>query len=514
MVRQGFPAHWLLLSLGATLLYSATAVAGDLWLEHVTIVSPERPQPLPNASVQIHEDRIVSVSQGTVSRRLKDAEDGEVIDGTGLYLAPGLIDSHVHLADVPGMGPEQEQAHPDLAHATREQMPRSFLSFGFTTLIDLSSTPERMAAWNAHEIHPDTFFCGGVPVVDGYPTQWTPKPARYYANPYFVVQAGDPSTLPADIDSAVHSPEAVVSRMKADGAICVKSYFERGFGADRNLPVPTLATMRALVRAAHAAGLPLLFHANSSEAQAFGLEAGVDIFAHALWNWSDAGPATAVTPGVKKILDGVLAAQLGWQPTIQVLYGERDLFDPALLSNPLLARALPASLIAWYGTSEGQWFRDVMMQSALPKAEAQSNDRERQWKAVRSEYATVIARATNATAYLAQHDAKFMFGTDTPSGPTYANPPGLNGWREMQNLLDAGLTPAQVFQAATLTNARVMGLSATLGTVEAGKRANLLLLREDPSRTIKAYAGIVKVILGGRVLDPAELAANTRKGVH
>jgi hypothetical protein len=44
--------------------------------------------------------------------------------------------------------------------------------------------------------------------------------------------------------------------------------------------------------------------------------------------------------------------------------------------------------------------------------------------------------------------------------------------------------------------------------VEVGKRANLLLLREDPTRTIEAYAGIVKVLLGGRVLDPADLVAN------
>jgi imidazolonepropionase-like amidohydrolase len=44
--------------------------------------------------------------------------------------------------------------------------------------------------------------------------------------------------------------------------------------------------------------------------------------------------------------------------------------------------------------------------------------------------------------------------------------------------------------------------------VEVGKRANLLLLRQDPTQTIDAYAGIVKVILDGRVLDPSGLEAN------
>ena len=46
-----------------------------------------------------------------------------------------------------------------------------------------------------------------------------------------------------------------------------------------------------------------------------------------------------------------------------------------------------------------------------------------------------------------------------------------------------------------------MGLGSEIGTVQVGKRANLLLLREDPTCTIQAYDEIVKVILHGRVLD-------------
>src|SRR5260370_35891545 len=53
----------------------------------------------------------------------------------------------------------------------------------------------------------------------------------------------------------MHTPQAVVSRMKADGAICVKTFFERGFGGVRDLPVPKLETIREVVKVAHAAGL-------------------------------------------------------------------------------------------------------------------------------------------------------------------------------------------------------------------------------------------------------------------
>ena len=120
----------------------------------------------------------------------------------------------------------------------------------------------------------------------------------------------------------------------------------------------------------------------------------------------------------------------------------------------------------------------------------------------------VIDRGKHATAYVVARHGRILFGTDTPSAPTYANPPGLNGWLEMHRLIDAGETPAQIFKSATLTNARALKLDRDIGTVQVGKRANLLLLRQDPTQTIDAYAGIVKVILNGRVLDPSELAAN------
>jgi imidazolonepropionase-like amidohydrolase len=47
--------------------------------------------------------------------------------------------------------------------------------------------------------------------------------------------------------------------------------------------VPKLETIRDVMKAAHATGLPVLLHATSDEAQRFGLDAGVDIMAHGLW---------------------------------------------------------------------------------------------------------------------------------------------------------------------------------------------------------------------------------------
>jgi len=491
MNRHG--CHVALL-LGVHSALCAAAGAQDLRIENVVIVSPERTSPLRGASVYIHDGRIARISRHPAN---VEQQTAEVIDATGLYLVPGLIDSHVHLGEIPGMRPDQEQAHPDIAKGAREQIPRSYLHFGFTTLVDLNSTPQAIAEFAAHDHHPDTYFCGAASLIDGYPTTFVPKPTRYQM-PYFLVEPGNAASLPADVDASAHSPEAVVRRMKADGAICVKTHFERGFGADRNLPVPRLVTIRALVRAAHAADMPVFLHANSSEAQTFGLEAGVDVFAHGLWNWNEPRTTTEITPTIRKILDGVIAGKRGWQPTIQVLYGERDVFNDSFLSDPMLARAVPATLIEWYGTSEGQWFHDILAKAMHVDHGEKPQDVD----------GSGIARVRNCVAYLAQRNARFLFGSDTPSDATYANPPGLNGWLEMHRLVEAGMTPAQVFRAATLSNAEALGLSRELGTVQVNRRANLLLLRADPTQTIDAYDRIEKVILHGTVLDPAKLAAN------
>jgi hypothetical protein len=317
--------------------------------------------------------------------------------------------------------------------------------------------------------------------------------------PYLLVEPQGGAPLPPGVDPAAHSPQAVVARMKSDGAICVKTFFERGFGGVHDLPVPRPETIRSLVQAAHAAGLPVLLHANSAEAQTFGLDTGVDILAHGLWNADETAAPGELTPAVKSILERVAATQVGWQPTLQVLHGLEDLFNSEFLSDPLLARVLPRNLIDWYGSSEGHWFRDTVA-ADLPAADPGA--------ALRRGLAAPIGGAAAATGYLAKRRARLLFGTDTPSAPTYANPPGLNAWMEIRRWIDAGVTPEQIFAAATLDNARALRLDHEIGTVEVGKRANLLLLRADPRQTVQAYAEIVKVILGGRALDAPALAAN------
>ena len=77
--------------------------------------------------------------------------------------------------------------------------------------------------------------------------------------------------------------------------------------------------------------------------------------AHGLWNWRLArSSASEVTPAISNTLDAEVARNVAWQPTIQVLYGIRNLFSATFLSDPLLLRVLPANLIDWYRSPEGQ----------------------------------------------------------------------------------------------------------------------------------------------------------------
>jgi imidazolonepropionase-like amidohydrolase len=486
--------------------YCAGAAAHELRIEHVTIVSPDRSAPMRDASIKVIDDRITAIVHGSLPP--DGSGKADVIDGSGLYVIPGLIDSHVHTSDPPGIDNSHEPPREEIAEAIRKQVPRSYLFFGYTTLIDLISTPEQITAWNTYEAHPDLYFCGGAQIPGGYPPiQFVSAEDRRSLTRYMLVQRGEEGKAPEGIDPVAHTPEAVVARMKQDGALCVKTFYERGFGEVDELPAPRLDTIRDLVKAAHAAHMPVLIHANGTDAQEFAVKAGADIIAHGLWHWNREQEATELTPRAKAILDSVLKAKMGWQPTMQVLYGLQDLFDPAYLSQAGIARVVPASAIEWYRSAQGQWFHDALAPAFLSKPLQESHDPQAQWNAARAFIAPPIVRNRNATHYLARHGARIVFATDTPSAPTYANQPGFNGWCEMQHMLDAGMTLLQIFRAATQTNAELLGLAREIGSIEPGKRANLLLLRADPTQTIQAYEEIVKVILRGRVLDREELAA-------
>ena len=471
--------------LALSLLICAQASAGQqTWITNVKLVSPERLDRIGKGSVLIEDERIVRVERGTAAKAPKGAR---IVDGKGGYLTPGLIDSHVHLFAVPGMSFEQADQMKSMAAEYFAQMPRSYLYYGYTTVIDLAAgSREFIDMVKASPLHPDVYDCG-APLVfaNGYPSSYAPPETRYTMFSNFIYDPAQADKIPARFKPEDYTPAKGVARVKADGGICVKTHFEHGFGSQHNLPVMSPAVYAEVRSAASKDGLVLVTHGNSFEAQSFAVDGGVDVLAHGMWHWGALDKSPQLPDEIKPLLDKIAARRIGYQPTVQVLYGLRAYVDPDYLSNPALPKLLPKSMLAWLKTPEGKWF----------KQEVAEDDTD---EAVRQGMEAPLRRQRQVVAYLAAKDANFVFGTDTPSSPTYGNIPGLNGYLEMGNLREAGMSLAQIFKAATINNARTFKLDADLGTIEAGKVANLVLMKTSPLADIRAYDSVQTVWVRGK----------------
>ena len=90
--------------------------------------------------------------------------------------------------------------------------------------------------------------------------------------------------------------------------------------------------------------------------------------------------------------------------------------------------------------------------------------------------------------------------------------PGFSLHEDLALLVKAGFTPAQVLRAATSDAAAFLGLADQLGTIEAGKTANLVLTEADPLQDIKNTSRIAGVVLEGLLFDRKALD-RLRRGV-
>ena len=502
-----------------TLLVSATAFAGSgfkpdanrIWISDATIISPENLGHIEKGNVLIENGRIVQVDR---SLRAKTPAGATVIDGRGQYLIPGLMDSHVHVSSIPGLGivPDQAKLHEPLAksyskheamvEAYLKQLPRSYLYYGYTTLVDLvAPIPDELSDFRHEPLHPDLYSCNpSIPFANGYPMSYAPPEMRFQLFPNFIYDPKQAGSIPAEYKPEDHTPAADVARVKNAGGICVKTFFERGFGNVRDLPVMSSEVFSEIRKAATANGLVLMMHANSFEAQKFAVDGDVDVIAHGMWNWGALSHEAGLPDEIKKVLDEIVEKRIGYQATIQVLAGLTAYFDPQYLKMAAIPKVVPPEMAVWFKSPEGQWFKKEVDDSGAPDEAVYAG----------LEHGP-IHHVQLVVAYLSSKDAKFLFGTDTPSAPTYGNLPGLNGYLEMQQLHKAGMSLAQIFKAATINNAREFKLDSQVGTIEPGKIANLLLLKKSPLESVDAYDSITTVFVHGKPIVRESLAADATR---
>jgi imidazolonepropionase-like amidohydrolase len=123
---------------------------------------------------------------------------------------------------------------------------------------------------------------------------------------------------------------------------------------------------------------------------------------------------------------------------------------------------------------------------------------EERWASAQAQY----RRLENLVPLMAAAGVPMLAGSDTPNPWVF---PGFGLHDELELLVEAGLTPLQALQAATVNPARFLGRTDELGTVGIGKLADLLVLEANPLEDITATRRIRAVVADGRLYRRAEL---------
>lgn len=315
-----------------------------------------------------------------------------------------------------------------------DPLPALYLSHGVTSLRDPGQWIEAYdAARKASAPIPRLFLCG--PHLD------SPPPA--YPTDSFIVRDAEETRL-------------AVNRFVDDGASAIKVYFR--------LP---LALVKVAIETAHARGVPVMGHLEIVDARD-AIRAGIDGIEHA----TSFGTALLPLREAEKYRQAVLADNNARRD------GRYKVWDAINLDTPQ-ARDLVKLIVE----------RGVVVSPTLAVFERRRGDKDTH------EFHELGFRKMMAFVGLANKaGAKIVVGSHSDV------PHAKRGWayqRELELLVESGLTPMQAIVAGTMENARYFHISDRLGSVEAGKVADLVLVQGDPSKNISDMRRIKRVMLNG-----------------
>ena len=188
----------------------------------------------------------------------------------------------------------------------------------------------------------------------------------------------------------------------------------------------------------------------------------------------------------------VLAGFETWHtPTLVMGMGYSGIHDPDMLRDPRLEYLSPAQRRRF------ESLREIYVSSSTEREVA--------------DYRRVIY---GIVVNLQRAGVGLLAGTDATGGfPIH----GFGIHDELEELVSAGLTPAEALRTATLNPARYLGATDSLGTVEEGKLADLVLLEANPLEDIGNSRRISVVVANGRYFDRAaldELLAEVKRAAH
>jgi imidazolonepropionase-like amidohydrolase len=319
-----------------------------------------------------------------------------------------------------------------------DSLPALYLSHGITSLRDPGQWIEAYdASRKASAPVPRLFLCG--PHLDSAP------PA--YPADSFIVRDPEETRL-------------AVNRFVDDGASAIKVYYR--------LP---LALIRVAIETAHARGVPVTSHLEIVDASDV-IRAGIDGVEHA----TSFGTALLPLRDAEKYRQAVLADNNARRE------GRYQVWNSINLNTPR-ARAL-SKLIVDHG---------VFVSPTLAVFERQTGDKDTTEMHVHAfKQMEAFVRLVHGAG------AKIVVGSHSDV------PHAKRGWayqRELELLVESGLTPMEAIVAGTMENARFFRIADRLGTVEAGKLADLLLVDGDPLKDISNMRRVKRVMLNGRWIE-------------
>ncbi len=421
------------------LIIAADASAASLMIHNVHLVDGRSPTPTPGKTVLIEGDRI---------RLVTDSSEGvsanRTIDANGGYLIPGLWDMHVHVQ-----------------HIEPESLAQ-FVHYGVTQVRDMGITPEALAAIDSqNSLSRPEIFSAGFMLNSA---RWSQLFSQVYG-PGEIQQEMQRRIVVGSSGQAT----SAVERVRDSGAAVVKVHFWHD--------------------------QPELFQAIAAQADRVGLP----IAAH------DPGPAfdydqlAAVGVDSLEHLDGMLAHRLSRLSAAQRGRQYRVLADAGVHFTPTLSMIDGLSRLA-DGTDPDSRLEplrshpdglpldrslDTFWASVMKMIPPEAPD----WSTFQRDLQFLIEART--------HGVRILAGTDLGVPGVY---PGISLIEELELLVQhLGMTPHEAITAATLVPAEWFGIEDILGTIEPGKRANLVLLKDDPTASIDALDAIVHVILDGAI---------------
>jgi imidazolonepropionase-like amidohydrolase len=437
----------LLAALGYCPLVGAQVKAKPIIFKGALLIDGTGRPPVENSVLVIAGSKILAVGKAGLVRTPKGAE---VRDVSGKNIIPALVDLHSHLGLTVGIQAAAKNYNEENVHSQLEK----YLAYGVGTIVSLGQDQDLIYKLR------DEQRAGQL------------SGARFYtAGRGFGVKGGLPPLLPDAVDryrpSTPEEARADVRELAAKHPDSVKMWVDDDLG---RVPKIQPAVSQAIIDEAHHKHLRVFAHAfYQADAKAL-IAAGVDGLAHSIRD----------EPVDNELISAMKAHGVFLIPTLtrdesMFAYAE----GPTWLSDPFFQAGLDPGVLA---TLESAPFRERFRSDPYrPKLQA----------------AFEMGKKNLKT--LSDRGVKIAFGTDSGAALRF---PGFFEHRELQLMVESGLSPMQAIVAATGTSAEILNHGKEFGTLERGKQADFLVLDASPLDDIHNTEKLSAVWQAGKAVRP------------